>query len=127
MRDSAPAGQVIIRVKDNGIGIDSAVQPHVFELFAQSARGHTRAEGGLGIGLAVAKRMVELHEGNISLQSEGAGTGTVVTLRLPILRNTSAPALPEQTADASPLCEHDEQWTRRNPPYDISSARGGNC
>jgi signal transduction histidine kinase/ActR/RegA family two-component response regulator len=100
---SLPAGQVIIKVKDNGIGIDSAVQPHVFELFAQSARAHARAEGGLGIGLAVAKRMVELHEGTISLQSEGAGTGTVVTLRLPILRTASVPAQPEQTAEALAL------------------------
>ncbi|MFL9914715.1 hybrid sensor histidine kinase/response regulator [Paraburkholderia fungorum] len=97
---SLPSGQVIIKVKDNGIGIDSAVQPHVFELFAQSARAHARAEGGLGIGLAVAKRMVELHEGTISLQSEGTGTGTVVTLRLPILRTASVPAQPEQTAEA---------------------------
>ncbi|WP_408346600.1 hybrid sensor histidine kinase/response regulator [Paraburkholderia sp. RL17-337-BIB-A] len=100
---SLPYGQVIIKVKDNGIGIDSAVQPHVFELFAQSARAHARAEGGLGIGLAVAKRMVELHEGTISLQSEGAGTGTVVTLRLPILRTASVPAQPEQTTETLAL------------------------
>jgi signal transduction histidine kinase/CheY-like chemotaxis protein len=99
--NSTPAGQVVINVKDNGIGIDSAVQPHVFELFAQSARGHARAEGGLGIGLAVAKRMVELHEGTISVQSEGAGTGTVVTLHLPILRTESVPAKPEQPIDSS--------------------------
>jgi signal transduction histidine kinase len=76
---------VVIEVNDNGIGIDSAVQPHVFELFAQSARGNARSEGGLGIGLAVAKRMVELHDGTISLQSGGSGRGTSVTLRLPIL------------------------------------------
>ncbi|MFL9863459.1 ATP-binding protein [Paraburkholderia fungorum] len=80
------AGLVMIDVADNGMGIDSAVQPHVFELFAQSAHGHARSEGGLGIGLAVAKRMVELHCGTIALKSEGAGKGTVVTLRLPILR-----------------------------------------
>ncbi|MFM0390969.1 hybrid sensor histidine kinase/response regulator [Paraburkholderia phytofirmans] len=98
-----PAGLVIISVKDNGIGIDSAVQSHVFELFAQSARGHARAEGGLGIGLAVARRMVELHEGTISLHSQGAGTGTVVTLRLPILRKASTSPQPEETDDASTL------------------------
>ncbi|MFM0736433.1 ATP-binding protein [Paraburkholderia xenovorans] len=80
---------VVIEVNDNGIGIDSSIQPHVFELFAQSARGNARAEGGLGIGLAVAKRMVELHDGTISLQSEGTGKGTSVKLRLPILRSHS--------------------------------------
>jgi Signal transduction histidine kinase len=79
-------GLIVIEIADNGIGIDSAVQPHVFDLFAQSARGRARAEGGLGIGLAVAKRMVELHHGTISLRSEGSGKGTVVTLRLPILQ-----------------------------------------
>ncbi|MGF6410065.1 sensor histidine kinase [Paraburkholderia sp. MM5482-R1] len=76
---------VVIEIVDNGIGIDTSVQPHVFELFAQSARGNARAEGGLGIGLAAAKRMVELHEGTISIRSEGANKGTAVTLRLPIL------------------------------------------
>jgi signal transduction histidine kinase/ActR/RegA family two-component response regulator len=90
--DPQQHGVVVIDVSDNGIGIDSAVQPHVFELFAQSARGNARAEGGLGIGLAVAKRMVELHGGTISLQSEGNGTGTTVTLRLPILRSSDAPS-----------------------------------
>ena len=77
---------VVIEVKDNGIGIDRSIQPHVFELFAQSARGNARSEGGLGIGLAVAKRMVDLHDGTISLRSEGTGKGTLVTLKLPILR-----------------------------------------
>ncbi|MFM0009141.1 hybrid sensor histidine kinase/response regulator [Paraburkholderia sediminicola] len=79
-------GLIVIDVTDNGMGIDRAAQPHVFKLFAQSARGQARSEGGLGIGLAVAKRMVELHHGTISIRSEGAGKGTVVTLRLPILR-----------------------------------------
>ncbi|MFM0387602.1 hybrid sensor histidine kinase/response regulator [Paraburkholderia dipogonis] len=79
-------GLIVIDVTDNGMGIDRAAQPHVFELFAQSARGQARSEGGLGIGLAVAKRMVELHHGTISIRSEGTGKGTVVTLRLPILR-----------------------------------------
>jgi signal transduction histidine kinase/CheY-like chemotaxis protein len=87
-REGAP-GLIVIDVTDNGMGIDSAVQPHVFELFAQSARDQARSEGGLGIGLAVAKRMVELHYGTISIKSEGSGKGTVVTLRLPIGRMTA--------------------------------------
>ncbi|MFM0433568.1 ATP-binding protein [Paraburkholderia aspalathi] len=87
-REEAP-GLIIIDVADNGMGIDSAIQPHVFELFAQSARGQARSEGGLGIGLAVAKRMVELHHGTISIRSEGSGKGTVVTLRLPVARTVA--------------------------------------
>ena len=81
-------GVVVISVTDNGIGIESEFQPHLFELFAQSVRSNARSEGGLGIGLAVAKRMVELHGGTISLHSEGHGRGTAVTLRLPILRTS---------------------------------------
>jgi signal transduction histidine kinase/CheY-like chemotaxis protein len=84
-------GSVVIEVRDNGLGIDRAIQPHVFDLFAQSAQDHNRPEGGLGIGLAVAKRLVELHSGTISLSSEGIGRGTVITLQLPIVR------VPEET------------------------------
>ncbi|MGA7777894.1 MAG: ATP-binding protein [Paraburkholderia sp.] len=105
--DASP-GIVVIGVRDNGMGIDSEVQQHVFELFAQSARGNARSEGGLGIGLAVAKRMVELHGGTISLSSEGPGCGTVVTLRLPILRpsvnlDTTRPPEPVETVQRSRL------------------------
>ncbi|MFL9912978.1 ATP-binding protein [Paraburkholderia sp. RL17-337-BIB-A] len=72
------------------------------KLFAQSARGNARAEGGLGIGLAVAKRMVELHDGTISLHSDGTGRGTSVTLRLPILR--SGPGTTATVDTAQSLC-----------------------
>ncbi|PRX33366.1 signal transduction histidine kinase [Paraburkholderia sp. BL18I3N2] len=77
---------VVIGISDDGIGVDSCAQPQIFDLFAQSAPAEARTEGGLGIGLAVAKRMVELHGGSIVLQSDGPGLGTTVTLRLPILR-----------------------------------------
>jgi signal transduction histidine kinase/CheY-like chemotaxis protein len=100
-REEAP-GLIIIDVTDNGMGIDSAVQPHVFELFAQSARGQARSEGGLGIGLAVAKRMVELHRGTISIRSEGSGKGTVVTLRLPIARMTAETDVSAPNTTAAP-------------------------
>ena len=96
--DTGKQDVVVIDVNDNGIGIDPSVQPHVFELFAQSVRGSARAEGGLGIGLAVARRMVELHGGTISLQSEGIGKGTSVTLHLPVLRYVDAPSAMSEAA-----------------------------
>jgi CheY-like chemotaxis protein len=71
------------------VGIESVAQQQIFELFAQGARGAARADGGLGIGLAVAKRMVELHDGEILLRSDGPGSGTTVRLRLPILRRVA--------------------------------------
>jgi signal transduction histidine kinase/ActR/RegA family two-component response regulator len=78
-------GRVDITVRDNGIGIDAKLLPHVFELFTQHASDSARSQGGLGIGLSIVKRMVELHEGSIEIASQGAGQGTVVTLHLPIL------------------------------------------
>jgi signal transduction histidine kinase/CheY-like chemotaxis protein len=99
--DGSP-GLIVIEVADNGMGIDSAVQSHVFELFAQTASGRERADGGLGIGLAVAKRMVELHHGTISIRSDGPGKGTVVTLRLPILRSTTDTGMTAPVAPAAP-------------------------
>ncbi|MGF6656572.1 signal transduction histidine kinase [Paraburkholderia youngii] len=92
------ARMLVIEVSDNGIGIDSSIAPHVFDLFAQCSSGSARSEGGLGIGLAVAKRLVELHDGEIDIHSDGSGCGTRVTLRLPILR-TQPPATPGDATD----------------------------
>jgi signal transduction histidine kinase/ActR/RegA family two-component response regulator len=95
-------GIVTITVKDDGVGIAADVLPHVFELFAQSPSSNARAEGGLGIGLAVAKRMVELHHGTIAIESAGAGHGTTVTLRLPILDRKRS-AVDATALDTAPL------------------------
>jgi signal transduction histidine kinase/ActR/RegA family two-component response regulator len=97
--DAAPQGaqvdgDVLIRVRDNGVGISAELLPHVFELFAQAPSSNARAEGGLGIGLAVVKRMVDLHGGTIVIDSAGSGLGTAVTLRLPILRKLPVPDKP---------------------------------
>ena len=79
------SSELHVTIRDNGVGISPDVLPHVFELFAQAPQSIGRSEGGLGIGLAVAKRMVELHGGTIAIDSRGAGRGTVLSLRLPIL------------------------------------------
>jgi signal transduction histidine kinase/CheY-like chemotaxis protein len=78
-------GDVSIVMMDNGVGMEPDALEHAFELFSQSPSSTRRADGGLGIGLAVAKRLVELHDGTIALDSRGVGRGTVVSLRLPIL------------------------------------------
>jgi len=91
--EHAPGGIVSIVVSDNGTGIPPEVMPHVFNLFIQSH--HTAGiGGGLGIGLAVVKRLVELHDGSIAVRSGGDGQGTQVTLRLPILRSQLGPYCP---------------------------------
>jgi signal transduction histidine kinase/CheY-like chemotaxis protein len=71
-------------VKDSGVGIGADFLPHVFEAFRQSDSSATRAHGGLGIGLSIAKHIVELHGGNIRAESEGQGRGATFFVRLPI-------------------------------------------
>lgn len=75
---------VVIRVRDTGIGIPPDVLPQVFDMFVQGSEGRARASGGLGIGLALARRLVELHGGTISARSNGAGAGSEFTIRLPV-------------------------------------------
>ncbi len=94
-------GVVVITVMDDGIGISPEMLPHMFDLFAQSPSSSARAEGGLGIGLAVAKRMVELHAGTIAISST-RGKGTIVTLRLPILDRRRS-ALEPSRFDTTPM------------------------
>ncbi len=82
-------GAVEIRVSDTGIGIDADKVPAVFEMFAQFDASPERTHGGLGVGLALAKRLVQLHGGTITARSEGLGHGSEFTVRLPI---ATAPA-----------------------------------
>ncbi|MBP0588554.1 PAS domain-containing protein [Paraburkholderia sp. LEh10] len=78
---------VTIVTADTGTGISADLLPKVFELFSQGERTLDRSNGGLGIGLSLVKKLVELHDGTITVQSEGPGRGTTVTLRLPRLHH----------------------------------------
>jgi CheY-like chemotaxis protein len=80
---SVEADQVVISVADNGIGISADAMPRIFEMFAQVHSSTDRSEGGLGIGLALAKGLVELHGGKMEASSEGLGRGSEFTIRLP--------------------------------------------
>jgi CheY-like chemotaxis protein len=75
--------QLEIRVIDNGCGISPELLPHVFDLFVQSERTLDRSLGGLGIGLSVVKRLIEMHGGSVLAESAGVGHGARITLRLP--------------------------------------------
>ena len=79
--------EAVIRVKDTGVGISAATLDHIFELFAQGKPGISRPQTGLGIGLGVAKRLVDLHRGHINARSEGPGKGSEFEVRLPIATN----------------------------------------
>ena len=83
---------VEIRVSDNGIGIRPELLPHVFELFTQLDRGAGRTQGGLGIGLALVQRLVQMHGGEVTAASEGPGKGADFVIRLPLLPEQVEPA-----------------------------------
>jgi PAS domain S-box-containing protein len=79
------AGDVLLRVRDDGIGIAPDMLPHVFELFVQADHTSTKAQGGLGIGLTLAKNLVQMHGGTIEAHSAGLGKGCEFVVRLPLM------------------------------------------
>jgi CheY-like chemotaxis protein len=74
----------VVTVKDTGVGIPAEHLPHVFEMFAQVDRSLERSQGGLGLGLAVVRRLVELHGGKVAAHSEGPDKGSAFVVRLPV-------------------------------------------
>lgn len=76
---------VVVGVRDEGMGISPETLPHVFDLFVQGDRSLARSQGGLGIGLTLVKRLVEMHDGTVSAASPGPGLGSEFTVRLPLL------------------------------------------
>jgi signal transduction histidine kinase len=81
---SAKESLVHVEISDTGVGITDSLLPHIFELFTQAERTPDRSQGGLGIGLALVKSMVELHGGEITASSAGIGKGSVFTVSLPV-------------------------------------------
>ena len=75
--------QIVLRVADSGVGIGAELLPHVFDVFVQGSITLDRAQGGLGIGLALVRRLVELHGGTVTATSDGASCGSVFEIRLP--------------------------------------------
>jgi two-component system, chemotaxis family, CheB/CheR fusion protein len=78
------AGEVVVRVRDDGIGIDPETMPRVFDLFMQADRSLDRSRGGLGIGLTLVRRLVEMHGGAVEAHSPGVGQGSEFVVRLPV-------------------------------------------
>ncbi|MFC0679393.1 ATP-binding protein [Lysobacter korlensis] len=100
---------VAIHVRDNGIGIPRESLPRVFDLFSQAGRSQIQSHGGLGIGLALVKSLVELHRGSVHVASEGSGRGSAFSVRLPLAHTGDAPSpagaadMQDDLAQAAPL------------------------
>jgi PAS domain S-box-containing protein len=100
---TSPAGRIAIRaqhvdddvvlsIRDSGIGIASDVLPHIFELFVQERQAIDRSQGGLGLGLTIVRNLVERHGGSVSARSEGSGRGSEFVVRLPRVVRADEPA-----------------------------------
>lgn len=103
LRATAEGGTVEVEVKDNGIGIPPEMASRVFDLFVQGPQAASAGQGGLGIGLSLVRKLVELHGGLVTLASTGAGEGTAVRVTLPVAAAEAAQAdgAPEGPAAAS--------------------------
>ncbi|HSC63543.1 MAG TPA: ATP-binding protein, partial [Caldimonas sp.] len=102
--------EVVLTVSDNGLGISREFLPHVFERFRQAESNEARTHGGLGLGLAIVRQLVELHGGKVEASSDGAGRGATFSVRLPL--QAPAPSIatapsgeptPAPVASAEPL------------------------
>jgi two-component system, chemotaxis family, CheB/CheR fusion protein len=136
------AKQAVVRVRDTGSGIDPELLPHVFDLFVQGNRSLDRSHGGLGIGLTLVRRLVELHGGTVEAHSEGSGRGSEFIVRLPVsLDPAPAPrGLLEQGHPTSlppdprrrilVVDDHEDSVTMlaallRSKGYEVATARNG--
>jgi PAS domain S-box-containing protein len=86
-------GDVIVSVRDTGLGIPANDLPRIFDMFSQVDRSVERSTGGLGIGLALVKGLVEMHGGTVTATSEGQSKGSTFVVKLPVLESTAAPVL----------------------------------
>jgi PAS domain S-box-containing protein len=86
------AGEAVLTVADNGPGISPDLLPHIFDLFVQSERTLDRSQGGLGIGLSLVKRLIEMHGGRVAARSQGPGEGSIFEIRLPLSKREIAHA-----------------------------------
>ena len=92
----------VIRIRDNGFGIPQVALPDVFQMFSHSNRAKDRSSAGLGVGLALVRRLVEMHSGQVTVHSEGVGRGTELSVRLPLSQGARAETATRPAAPAPP-------------------------
>jgi len=102
LRAAVAAGEVVVRVQDNGSGISADMLPRVFELFAQAPQRSDRPEGGLGLGLTLVRNLVSMHGGEVSAHSDGVGLGSEFVVRLPLLKDGTHAVPPAKRESVPP-------------------------
>lgn len=106
LQAGSEGAHAIVRIRDNGMGITANLLSHVFDMFRQDERGLDRAQGGLGVGLTLVKKLVELHGGEVTAHSAGSNQGAEFVVRLPRLADTEAEA-----EHAAPYVDNNEPRT----------------
>ena len=112
--------EAVVEVRDNGFGISLEDLPRVFDLFTQA--GSPREGGGLGIGLALARSLVEMHGGKIEAQSDGPGKGSVFIVRLPL--DHSPPLERARNADSPETTDHGKRVLVIDDDHDVADSLG---
>jgi two-component system CheB/CheR fusion protein len=106
IRTENRAGMVCLEVRDNGLGIDPALLPKVFDAFEQGNAEITRQFGGLGLGLAISKAIIDMHGGLIRAQSGGAGLGATFTVELPAAGAVEQEVVPAASLEGKTVARH---------------------
>jgi signal transduction histidine kinase len=101
LRARVEGNEIVVGVKDDGPGLTKELRAHAFDLFMQGPQTRARARGGLGIGLTLVRRLVELHDGTVDALSEGPGRGTEFVVRLPLRLPPVADGAPPTAAIAA--------------------------
>jgi CheY-like chemotaxis protein len=102
IRSYSTGTSAVIEIRDNGVGIAPDLLPRIFDLFVQSDRTLDRSEGGLGVGLSVVRRLVEMHGGTVVARSAGVGVGSTFEIRLPLIERPRSAVRDTEALDVAP-------------------------
>jgi len=122
-KDEGGSPQAVVRVRDNGVGIEPDMLVRVFDMFTQADRPLDRTQGGVGLGLTLVRRLVEMHGGTVRASSEGIGRGSEFEVRLPLATVVATPAAPARNAPTGMPAEPEATAVRITTPTPARTAK----